>query len=72
VEEPVINESQFRPRAEPEREATDPVCGMRVAITPATASLLRDGKIFYFCSPGCRDDFAAAGEGLIPGARQTT
>jgi xanthine dehydrogenase accessory factor len=41
------------------REATDPVCGMRVAIGAATPRHEREGETWYFCGPGCRDAFAA-------------
>ncbi|WP_236793582.1 XdhC family protein [Amycolatopsis sp. GM8] len=52
-----------RPRvrvAKPEEPATstDPVCGMTVAITGDTLRLTRDGEVFYFCGPGCRQAFA--------------
>ncbi|MFI1767838.1 XdhC family protein [Streptomyces sp. NPDC020800] len=36
----------------------DPVCGMTVAITPATLSLDRAGATVYFCGPGCQHAFA--------------
>lgn len=36
----------------------DPVCGMTVAITPATLSLDRAGSRVYFCGPGCQHAFA--------------
>ncbi|HEU5160592.1 MAG TPA: XdhC family protein [Streptosporangiaceae bacterium] len=42
-----------------EREATDPVCGMRVAITDATPRAEHGGATRYFCGTGCRDAFAA-------------
>ena len=35
--------------------ATDPVCGMEVAVTDAAISLARDGEHVYFCSEGCRE-----------------
>ena len=38
-------------------EDVDPVCGMTVAITPATPSLDRAGRRVYFCGPGCRHAF---------------
>ncbi|HLI37769.1 MAG TPA: XdhC family protein [Streptosporangiaceae bacterium] len=40
-------------------EATDPVCGMTVAAAPGSPLLTHGGEAFYFCSPGCRDAFAA-------------
>ncbi|WP_405604891.1 XdhC family protein [Streptomyces sp. NBC_01410] len=39
-------------------EDVDPVCGMSVAITPATLSLDRAGSRVYFCGPECRHAFA--------------
>lgn len=39
-------------------EAVDPVCGMTVAITPATLSLDRNGGTVYFCGPVCQHAFA--------------
>lgn len=53
-----------RPATPPEtpvaaREATDPVCGMRVAIAAATPRHEHGGQTWYFCGPGCRDAFAA-------------
>jgi xanthine dehydrogenase accessory factor len=38
---------------------TDPVCGMTVAVSPASQQLtLADGDTVYFCGPGCRDRYA--------------
>jgi xanthine dehydrogenase accessory factor len=39
--------------------AVDPVCGMSVAVAPASLTLEHGGKTWYFCGTGCRD--AAAG-----------
>jgi xanthine dehydrogenase accessory factor len=39
--------------------ATDPVCGMTVAVRPATVSYPYAGATWYFCAPGCREAFAA-------------
>ncbi|MGW4562727.1 XdhC family protein [Streptomyces sp. NPDC004561] len=44
--------------AGPVAEDVDPVCGMTVAITPATLSLDRAGATVYFCGPGCQHAFA--------------
>jgi len=49
----------------PTQVAIDPVCGMEVAVSPASIQLERDGERHYFCSEGCRDSFAARG---VPGA----
>jgi len=38
-------------------EAVDPVCGMTVAVTPATVSAPHHGGTVYFCSVHCRDEF---------------
>jgi xanthine dehydrogenase accessory factor len=46
--------------------ATDPVCGMEVAVTEASIHLERGGELYYFCSEGCRDTFSA--EGVSDGA----
>jgi xanthine dehydrogenase accessory factor len=40
------------------REAVDPVCGMTVAIGPATEHLQLAGADYWFCGPGCRAAFA--------------
>jgi xanthine dehydrogenase accessory factor len=51
-----------RPTAREEpavREATDPVCGMLVAITDASPRLEHGDRTLYFCGPGCRTAFAA-------------
>jgi putative ABC transport system ATP-binding protein len=38
--------------------ATDPVCGM--AVEQETAINIEwEGKLFYFCAKGCRDEFAS-------------
>jgi xanthine dehydrogenase accessory factor len=39
--------------------ATDPVCGMQVAITNATPQLEVAGGPVFFCCDGCRDRYAA-------------
>jgi xanthine dehydrogenase accessory factor len=37
--------------------ATDPVCGMTVAVSPASLNAEHDGRTWYFCGTGCRDSF---------------
>jgi YHS domain-containing protein len=37
--------------------AIDPVCGMEVDEKSAPATLEYQGKIYYFCSPGCKAAF---------------
>ncbi len=39
--------------------AIDPICGMQVEIASAAATISSAGDTYYFCSPGCRDRFAA-------------
>jgi xanthine dehydrogenase accessory factor len=39
--------------------ATDPVCGMQVAITEAAPRLQVAGDVVYFCCDGCRGRYAA-------------
>jgi Cu+-exporting ATPase len=39
-------------------EATDPVCGMAVETTnPPGGTYEYENVIYYFCAPGCREDF---------------
>ncbi|HYB43326.1 MAG TPA: XdhC family protein [Candidatus Methylomirabilis sp.] len=40
------------------RESVDPVCGMRVEITPAALRLAAGDREHYFCCAGCREAFA--------------
>ena len=35
----------------------DVVCGMQVDPTKAAGTSEYNGKTYYFCSKGCRDDF---------------
>jgi xanthine dehydrogenase accessory factor len=39
--------------------ATDPMCGMQVALTDAAPRLEVGGDLVYFCCDGCRDRYAA-------------
>lgn len=39
--------------------ASDPVCGMDVQAESTAEQTQHDGATFYFCSPGCRNAFAA-------------
>jgi xanthine dehydrogenase accessory factor len=43
-----------------EEYATDPICGMSVAIVGARHSLEHEGTTHYFCGPGCLRKFEAA------------
>jgi xanthine dehydrogenase accessory factor len=38
-------------------DATDPVCGMTVAVSPATPRAVHGGREVYFCGDGCRNAF---------------
>ena len=46
-----------RPRAAEPAGATDPVCGMTVAVGPGSRTSRADGETYYFCSPGCQQAF---------------
>ena len=46
--------------AELVEEATDPVCGMTVAVATASEKLELDGMTYYFCGAHCRKTFEAA------------
>jgi YHS domain-containing protein len=39
---------------------TDPVCGMTVTPSTSTPNLDHAGQTWWFCSTGCRDQFASA------------
>ncbi|WP_320781301.1 XdhC family protein [Streptomyces sp. CRN 30] len=43
----------------PDRAAVDPVCGMTVTAGPGVPHLTGAGGEVWFCSPGCRDRWAA-------------
>ncbi|MBI4757862.1 MAG: ATP-binding cassette domain-containing protein [Chloroflexi bacterium] len=45
--------------------ATDPVCGMAVERERAAATLEIGGQTFYFCSKGCRGEFASQPEAFL-------
>jgi Cu+-exporting ATPase len=38
-------------------KSSDPVCGMEVQATTAAASIIHEGKTFYFCSQDCKKAF---------------
>jgi xanthine dehydrogenase accessory factor len=44
--------------AEQTEQAIDPVCGMHVATASAPHTLVVEGTTHYFCSAGCRREFA--------------
>ena len=37
--------------------AKDPVCGMTVNVDKAAGKSPYDGKMYFFCSPGCQKKF---------------
>jgi len=45
----------------------DPVCGMEVNEKTSKDKAGHDGKIYYFCSTDCRDEFEAAPTDYIGG-----
>jgi xanthine dehydrogenase accessory factor len=45
--------------------ATDPVCGMDVAVAAATLQVEHAGRTWYFCGSGCRTAFADAPEHYV-------
>jgi xanthine dehydrogenase accessory factor len=45
--------------------ATDPVCGMTVTAGPGSYPLEHDGVTYYFCSAGCRQQFASNPAGYL-------
>ena len=53
-------EAGVEPAASRPVPATDPVCGMTVAVTATSISATAaDGTTVWFCGPGCRDAFLA-------------
>jgi xanthine dehydrogenase accessory factor len=53
--------------AEPE-VATDPVCGMDVAVTPLALQAEHGGQTYYFCGSGCKVAFTADPHRYLTGA----
>jgi xanthine dehydrogenase accessory factor len=48
-----------RERPAPPAEATDPVCGMAVAVEPGGLAAEHEGTTYYFCGPRCQSRFAS-------------
>jgi YHS domain-containing protein len=48
---------QLVPQYQEENIVVDPVCGMRINKTAATASMEHDGKAYYFCVDECQQKF---------------
>ena len=38
-------------------KSKDPVCGMEVQASTAAASVIHEGKTFYFCAQACKEAF---------------
>lgn len=55
-----------------EDAATDPVCGMSVAIATARHSSEFDGKVWYFCCGGCKARFDATPASFVTASDQTS
>lgn len=53
---PVIRDSA---KIEAPTQATDPICGMTVVIGEETPHLQLGGEDYWFCSTGCRTEYAA-------------
>ena len=51
-----LEDGQFRSLSQ---MVTGPVCGMAVE-REGTPHYWHDGQTYYFCSPGCREEFAAS------------
>jgi xanthine dehydrogenase accessory factor len=50
--------------------ATDPVCGMSVAVAGAKHAAEHQGRTFYFCCAGCREKFLAETERYVGAAER--
>ncbi len=50
--------------------ATDPVCGMDVAVQGAQHTATHEGRTHYFCSAGCREKFVGDPEHYLSGAHR--
>jgi uncharacterized protein len=48
--------------------ATDPVCGMTVAVDGAEHTAEHDGERYFFCGPGCREHFTGDPAAVLGGS----
>jgi xanthine dehydrogenase accessory factor len=55
-----VRGTRRRATLDAESHATDPICGMGIAITGATYSARSAGETHYFCSVGCKRAFVDA------------
>jgi YHS domain-containing protein/limonene-1,2-epoxide hydrolase len=53
----ILDTGPFLPKASAQT-ATDPVCGMAVDMARPAATREHAGKTWYFCNPGCAEQFA--------------
>jgi YHS domain-containing protein len=52
--------------------AKDPVCGMDVDEQSAAATAEYQGKIYYFCAPGCKKAFEKEPEKYVHAAPEAS
>lgn len=57
------------PAPAPQREATDPVCGMTVEVASARHRAEYRGETYYFCCPACRKSFEESPGEYLPARR---
>ena len=43
----------------------DPVCGMQITPATAEATAEYEGRTYYFCSVGCKEDFVSNPEKYV-------
>lgn len=43
----------------------DPVCGMKIEVDEAAGKSEYNGKVYYFCAPGCKKLFDANPEKYV-------
>lgn len=63
-----VGKATKAPAKEPVREAVDPVCGMKVAVTGAPHRQEILGVMYYFCCSGCKSTFLADPKRFLPKA----
>ena len=50
----------------------DPVCGMDVDVNKAPAKSEYEGKMYYFCAPGCKAQFDKSPAKYVTGQSQSS
>jgi protein SCO1 len=63
---PSLVDAKTDQKTPPPSTSQDPVCKMRVRVTPDTPRAEHAGHEYYFCSASCRDKFAAQPASYIP------